>query len=252
MIGIANAISLGMSGASGGAPAFDPIDIAKFVDIWDPAVTATLSLSGSDVISIAGRRGLHTFTDLGSAAQRPSMTTLNGRDAIQGNGTTDFLRCTTIDLPAPSVGTPIYYHCIVRIDAYSSFDTFIAGGASGLLLACLYLVSGTSTFLQSNGATNNTNTNIGGLGNIAEVAALFTGSAADYTKARGVVVSLGATGGSNPAAGMSVFSNHGQAATFCACTLGWWAYALEDLSTEEKASMKAWANTEFGAGVAGA
>ena len=250
MIGIANAISLGMSGASGGAPAFHPSDVAGCIEFWDSTVPGDRVMSGSNLTSWTGRLGGHILLPAGTGNIIELPAEINAQPVIQTNGTTNWLECSTVTLPTPAT-TPTWIVAFWRIDTISSFDQVFGAKRVGGYNISIFSNGSGAGLQQSNGTSVNSNAGPG-LGAWERLEAYFDGSGSpgtEYLKRRATSVNTGNPGNTTPAAGIVIGTRgNGDATTFCRVSLGALGLYSAQPSAPNKTLIDGWHTSTFGAG----
>jgi len=247
-----SAVGLGRGGVphvGGGAAAWYPTDSTSFEDFWDASVSGDFSLSGSNVISWTGRRGTHVFTDLSNPARRPSISAaaLNGNDAVLFNGITEWLNCSTIDMPAP----PFCYYMGFRYVTCTSFDVVMHSGSTAAMIGALYVTSTAATSLtMANGTTVGPNAGLGTTGVWKRVYTNFyDNSGGNDELLVGSTSATGSAGTTNAGAGLNMGARKGDASTFANIEMLFFGVAYESLSAPDLALMDAWVTSKYGSGL---
>lgn len=112
-------INIGFGGSGGGVPEFTPASISG-LSLWhDAADAATITQSGGQVIDWADKSGFSGGSGQGTGLLQPitNSRTINGKNAIDFNGTTQWLEMST---------------AIRNILSTSNFDIFIAAASDSI------------------------------------------------------------------------------------------------------------------------
>lgn len=232
--------------AGGGAPAFHPTDVPNCIEFWDATVPGDRVMSGLNLTSWTGRKGLHVLAPAGTGNIIELPAEVNGQSLIQTNGTTNWLENSTLTLPAPGT-TPTWMVAFWRVDVISSFDQVFGAKQVGSYRIAI-VGTGTGAALDQRNATGVNSTAGPGIGQFERLAALFTNSTSDYVKRRAVTTTGGNAGGSAPGLGLALGSRAGDATTYCQVSVGAVGLYSSEPSAPNRALIDGWVTTKFGAG----
>ncbi len=175
--------------------------------------------AGVNVVSgaVADLLDLHTsgnnYTQ-GTAGFRPAFTlndaTLRSMATFTGDGSDDFLTCSSYSTPAPGT-TPVYIRSVLKNVTWTVGENI--WNADQVAIGCSLSQNPTASpnIRMNNGSAANTNAALA-VGSWGRIEEQFTNSTNDYLKAISTVVTGTSAGNNNTGTGRVIFSNNGHAA----------------------------------------
>ncbi len=229
-------------GGSGGAIVL-PWTRPVWLDFWFAEQFSDFTLSGTDVIAWAGRKGARTFTDLGNAAQRPRRNAgvIGGKASVQCDGVAQWLQDATLDL-----AYPVFYWFLLRQNTSVSFETIICGNPSTTYRAAIYQ-TGSGNIAQNGGISSNAVTLA--TGNWGRLESYFSAAndGTSYQRLNDAApVAGGNPGLTDPAVGVALGSRNGAASTFAGIDVAAFGIALSLPGATDLQIVRDWSLATFG------
>ena len=152
------------------------------------------------------------------------------------------MSCSTVDLPGPTVGAPLWVWGVGIVHSTTTFHRFISATNT------MWLEIATATTIrQVCGANGNVITYTPGTA--ARWIAKFVGATADSFKWGAASAVTGTTSANgNPASGVWIGAQNDTAGTFTSLTLGANGIRNTELSGADLTAQEAWGTTNYGAG----
>ncbi len=154
-----------------------------------------------------------------TGANQPAIVanSVGTRTSIRGDGSNDLLRDATLDLPAPSAGTPTFIWAVVTQRTWVASKSIFSSGTTGFNTCITTPGAGSTPQLVIFNAGSVPPSNAGAaVGVPTRIEAYFSNQTSDYLKAGTVTTTGTATGLSNPPAGFNMCAvSNGTGAANC-------------------------------------
>ncbi len=191
--------------ATGGAPpSFSPADIASVTRYFWFRSDLGISAGGGTVSAWADQYALNDAAQASTGSQ-PTYTASNpaagNLPTVDLDGVDDFMMVATLDLPIPTVGTPVWFWLVFSQVSWVSTRVLLRSSTSGATAAIMIQQNTAAPGIaQFNGSTANLN-NGAPIGTYVRGTVLFTNTAADRILLAGTATTGAASGNRDAAAG---------------------------------------------------